>query len=62
MTTGRNDHEEDLQLWVALDQVSHQFFVTLIIRIKASTNRKPSRRLLYLVVPGRRSSSTLLSY
>jgi hypothetical protein len=51
MTTGRNDHEEDLQLWVALDQVSHQLFVTLTIRIKASTNRKPNRRLLYLVVP-----------
>ncbi|KAG9512657.1 hypothetical protein KCU93_g10284, partial [Aureobasidium melanogenum] len=62
MTTGRNDHEEDLQLWVALDQVSHQLFVTLTIRIKASTNRKPNRRLLYLVVPAEglslRSSAT----
>lgn len=53
MITGRNDHEEDLQLWVALDQVSHQLFVTLTIRIKASTNRRPNRRLLYLVVPAK---------
>lgn len=51
MTTGCNDHEEDLQLWVALDQVSHQLCVTLTIRIKACTNRKPNRRHLYLVVP-----------
>lgn len=50
-TTPRNDCEGNLQLWIALNQDSRNLFVTLIMRVKASVNRKLNYHPLYLVLP-----------